>query len=53
MDKNTDTKRIQNLYNRAIDRGMRDVLILDPEYVYEMEPNLNVKINIQTARIYI
>jgi L-2-hydroxyglutarate oxidase LhgO len=36
--------RIQNIYNRAIDRGMKDVVILEPEYVYEMEPNLNVDI---------
>jgi L-2-hydroxyglutarate oxidase LhgO len=35
---------IEKIYNRAIDRGTRDVRILEPEYIYEMEPNLNVDI---------
>lgn len=35
---------IQGIYNRAIDRGTKDVLILEPDYIYEMEPNLNVDI---------
>jgi L-2-hydroxyglutarate oxidase LhgO len=35
---------IEKIYNRAIDRGTRDVRILSPEYIYEMEPNLNVDI---------
>jgi L-2-hydroxyglutarate oxidase LhgO len=35
---------IEKIYNRAIDRGTKDVLILEPEYIYEMEPNLNVDI---------
>lgn len=39
-----EVTRIQQSYNRAIDRGMKDVVILEPEYVYEMEPNLNVDI---------
>jgi L-2-hydroxyglutarate oxidase LhgO len=39
-----EVKGIEERYNRAIARGMKDVVILDPEYVYEMEPNLNVDI---------
>jgi L-2-hydroxyglutarate oxidase LhgO len=35
---------IEKIYNRAIDRGTKDVLILEPEYIYEMEPNLNIDI---------
>ena len=35
---------IQKIYNRAIERGTKDVSILEPEYIYEMEPNLNVDI---------
>ena len=35
---------IEKIYKRAISRGIRDVSILDPEYIYEMEPNLNVDI---------
>jgi L-2-hydroxyglutarate oxidase LhgO len=36
--------QIEERYKRAIGRGMKDVVILDSEYVYEMEPNLNVDI---------
>lgn len=39
-----EVKIIEKIYNRAIDRGTKDVLILEPEYIYEMEPNLNVDI---------
>lgn len=35
---------IEDIYKRAIKRGTKDVLILEPEYIYEMEPNLNVNI---------
>jgi len=35
---------IEKIYKRAIDRGIKDVSILNPEYIYEMEPNLNVDI---------
>ncbi|MBU3182209.1 NAD(P)/FAD-dependent oxidoreductase [Clostridium psychrophilum] len=35
---------ITKIYKRAIDRGIKDVSILEPEYIYEMEPNLNVNI---------
>ncbi|MBU3114662.1 NAD(P)/FAD-dependent oxidoreductase [Clostridium lacusfryxellense] len=35
---------IEKIYKRAIGRGIRDVSMLDPEYIYEMEPNLNVDI---------
>ena len=35
---------IEEIYNRALKRGMKDVLLLDPEYIYEMEPNLTVDI---------
>ena len=39
-----EAKNIEKTYKRAIDRGTKDVLILDSNYIYEMEPNLNVKI---------
>lgn len=35
---------IQELYASALKRGMKDVLLLEPEYIYEMEPNLTVDI---------
>jgi len=35
---------IEKIYKRAIERGTKDVLILESDYVYEMEPNLNVNI---------
>ena len=35
---------IEKIYNRAIDRGTKDVMILESEYIHEMEPNLNVDI---------
>lgn len=35
---------IEKTYNRAIERGTKDVLILEPKYIREMEPNLNVDI---------
>jgi L-2-hydroxyglutarate oxidase LhgO len=35
---------IQKIYNRAIARKTRDVQFLEPEYIYEMEPNLNVDV---------
>ena len=34
---------IEKTYKRAIDRGTKDVLILESKYIYEMEPNLNVR----------
>ena len=33
---------IKKIYNRAIDRGTKDVMILESKYIYEMGPNLNV-----------
>lgn len=42
-----EESRIKKIYDRAIERGMRDVVLLDKEYIYEMEPNL--KINITKA----
>jgi len=38
---------IEKTYNRAIQRGSKDVLILKSKYIYEMEPNL--KVNIKKA----
>lgn len=35
---------IKKIYNRAIERGTKDVLILEPEYIYEMEQNLNIDV---------
>lgn len=35
---------IEKIYNRAIDRGIRDVSILDSECIYKMEPNLKVDV---------
>ena len=39
-----EVETIEKIYNRAIQRGTKDVLILESEYIYEMEPNLNVDI---------
>ena len=39
-----EVRVITKIYNRAIERGIKDVSILEPEYIYEMEPNLNVDI---------
>ena len=39
-----EAKIIEKTYKRAITRGTKDVRILEPKYIYEMEPNLNVKI---------
>jgi len=35
---------IKKTYKRAIDRGTKDVQILEAKYIYEMEPNLKVHI---------
>lgn len=35
---------IDKIYKRAIDRGTKDVLLLESKYIYEMEPNLNVHV---------
>jgi len=35
---------ITKIYNRAIDRGIKNVSMLEPEYIYEMEPNLDADI---------
>ncbi|MGV8981532.1 FAD-dependent oxidoreductase [Clostridium sp.] len=35
---------IDKIYKRAIDRGTKDVQLLESKYIYEMEPNLNVHI---------
>ncbi|MBU3192148.1 NAD(P)/FAD-dependent oxidoreductase [Clostridium bowmanii] len=35
---------IDKTYKRAIDRGTKDVQLLESKYIYEMEPNLNVHI---------
>lgn len=39
-----EAKMIEKIYNRAIDRGTKDVLILESKHIYEMEPNLNVHV---------
>ena len=39
-----EVKVIEKIYNRALERGTKDVLILESEYIYEMEPNLNVDV---------
>ncbi|MGK0468822.1 NAD(P)/FAD-dependent oxidoreductase [Clostridium sp.] len=39
-----EVNMIQKTYNRAIARKTRDVQLLEPEYIYEMEPNLNVDV---------
>ena len=39
-----EVEMIEKIYNRAIERGTKDVLILESKYIYEMEPNLNVDI---------
>lgn len=35
---------IEKIYDRAMERGTKDVLMLESKYIYEMEPNLNVNI---------
>lgn len=40
-----EEKIIEEIYNRAIDRGIKDVKLLDKEYVYAMEPNFKKDIN--------
>jgi len=39
-----EVNMIQKIYTRAIHRKTRDVQLLEPEYIYEMEPNLNVNV---------
>lgn len=39
-----ESTMIEEIYNRALERGTRDVLILESQYIYEMEPNLNVDV---------
>lgn len=39
-----EVNMIQKIYSRAIARKTRDVQLLEPEYIYEMEPNLNVNV---------
>jgi L-2-hydroxyglutarate oxidase LhgO len=39
-----EENKINKIYDRAIKRGMKDVVLLDKEYIYEMEPNLKINI---------
>lgn len=39
-----EEKRLDDIYNRAISRGIDNIALLDGKYVYEMEPNLNIKV---------
>lgn len=39
-----EEKKLNELYNRAIERGIKNIVLLDKEYVYEMEPNLKGEI---------
>lgn len=39
-----EEKRIIQMYDKAINKGIENLKVLDSEKVYEMEPNLNVKV---------
>lgn len=39
-----EEKRIIQMYDKAINKGIENLSVLDSEKVYEMEPNLNVKV---------
>lgn len=39
-----EEKRLMGMYDRAVKRGIENLRILDSEEVYEMEPNLNIKV---------
>lgn len=39
-----EEKRIIQMYDKAINKGIENLRVLDSEKVYEMEPNLNVKV---------
>lgn len=39
-----EEKRIIQMYDKAINKGIKNLRVLDSEKVYEMEPNLNVKV---------
>ncbi|MCY6485850.1 FAD-dependent oxidoreductase [Clostridium aestuarii] len=40
-----EEKRLEEMYNRAIKRGISNIALLDGKYAYELEPNLNLKVN--------
>ncbi|MCY6372708.1 NAD(P)/FAD-dependent oxidoreductase [Clostridium ganghwense] len=40
-----EEKILEDMYNRAIKRGISNIALLDGKYAYELEPNLNVKVN--------
>lgn len=40
-----EEKKLEEMYNRAIKRGISNIALLDGKYAYELEPNLNVKVN--------
>lgn len=42
-DKKGEEKLI-NMYSKAIDRGIKNIRMLDSNEVYEMEPNLNINV---------
>lgn len=39
-----EEKKLEEMYQRALDRGIEDVFLLNSQQVYEMEPNLNMSI---------
>lgn len=39
-----EEKRLQRVYERAVDRGIGNIYMLSGREVYEMEPNLNIQV---------
>ncbi|SHE75118.1 NAD(P)/FAD-dependent oxidoreductase [Clostridium fallax] len=37
-------KKLEEIYNRALRRGIDNIYLVDPDYINEVEPNLNIKI---------
>ena len=35
---------LEEIFNRALKRGMKDIVLLECQYVYEMEPNLRANV---------
>lgn len=40
-----EEKNLEDMYNRAIKRGISNIALLDGRHAYELEPNLNVKVS--------
>ncbi|MFD3155338.1 NAD(P)/FAD-dependent oxidoreductase [Haloimpatiens sp. FM7330] len=38
-----EEEKLQKIYSRGIKRGINDIALLSNKYIYEIEPNLNIK----------